>query len=78
MSNPRLHRYWFEVPGHLGIGVTAFTLTEALQLARETAKGLGWGEPGAVVQDVDIQGLDQNHVVPNMGPPNFRGVWYPA
>jgi hypothetical protein len=30
-----------------------------------------------VVEDVDVRDLDQGHVVPNIGPVNFRGVWYP-
>jgi hypothetical protein len=28
-------------------------------------------------QDVDVQSLDQGHVIPNMHPPNWRGIWYP-
>lgn len=31
----------------------------------------------SVVEDIDIETLDINHVRRNMGPPNFRGVWYP-
>jgi hypothetical protein len=24
-----------------------------------------------------VRDLDQGHVIPNMGPPNLRGVWFP-
>lgn len=27
--------------------------------------------------DVDVRSLDQGHVVPNMMPPNCRGIWFP-
>ena len=30
-----------------------------------------------IIVDVDVRSLDQGHVIPNMGPPNLRGVWYP-
>jgi hypothetical protein len=30
-----------------------------------------------VTEDVDIQTLDQGHVLPNMGVPSERGVWFP-
>jgi hypothetical protein len=30
-----------------------------------------------IVADVDVRSLDQGHVIPNMNPPNWRGIWYP-
>jgi hypothetical protein len=30
-----------------------------------------------VVADVDVQSLDQGHVILNMHPPNWRDIWYP-
>ena len=30
-----------------------------------------------MIENVDIRELDQGHVVPNMKPPNWRGVWFP-
>jgi hypothetical protein len=78
MSCPRsLRRFWFPSPGHLGIGVTAFSQWEASELARGVAENLGWPLSGEVVADVDIRELDQEHVIPNMGPPSYHGVWYP-
>ncbi len=29
------------------------------------------------IEDVDVRTLDQGHVIPNMLPPDRRGVWYP-
>ena len=79
LKDPNLRRFWFPVPGHLGIGVTAYSRTEAEALARTAANQVGWPfDAGVVVEDIDVRDLDQNHVVPNMGPVNFHGVWYPA
>ena len=79
MMDPKvLHRYWFAVPSHLGIGVTASSRSQAEALAREAARRLGWAFEGtACTEGVDVRQLDQQHVVPNMGPPNLPGVWYP-
>ena len=74
-----LRRFWFPLPGHIGIGVTAASEAEARELA-EAARIACWPDSvplGAVIIDVDIQFLDQRHVVPNMEPPVGPGVWYP-
>jgi hypothetical protein len=73
-----LRRFWFPIPGHLGIGVTASTRAEAEVLAAGAAAQLCWPfVASGAVEDVDVRELDQNHVVPNMAPPNWRGVWFP-
>ena len=80
MGHSLLHRYWFDTKGkgHLGFGVTAYSLEDATTLVDDVAKRLGLSaEVIKIVEDVDVRDLDQNHVVPNMGPPNFRGVWFP-
>jgi len=60
------------------MGVTAGSLPEAQAIARGACAKLGWVfEPYEVVKDVDIRNLDQHHVIPNMGPPNFKSVWFP-
>ena len=64
----------------LGFGVTARSLEDALQIIR--AFGYGDFLPAdrhglEVVQPMTISALDQNHVAPNMGPTNVRGLWYP-
>jgi hypothetical protein len=74
-----LHRFWFPIPGHLGIGVTAQTEAEARALA-ESARAECWPNApalGEVIVDVDIRTLDQKHVVPGMEAPNWAGVWFP-
>jgi hypothetical protein len=74
-----LRRFWFPVPGRLGIGVTAATLVEARELAecvRTTWPGATALE--AAIEDVDVSTLDQGHVIPNMRPPVWPGVWYPV
>ena len=30
-----------------------------------------------VIENIQFKDLDQNHVVPNMGPITERGIWYP-
>lgn len=78
LHDPRLRRFWFSTPESLGIGVTAYSRSEAESLARAAATQLGRSfEPSSVTEDVDVRDLDQKHVIPNMGPPNFRGVWFP-
>jgi hypothetical protein len=78
LKDSRLRRFWFAIPGRLGIGVTAESRGEAEALAKHAAAKLRLPlDLSSVVEDVDIQSLDQKHVVPNIGPPNFRGVWFP-
>jgi hypothetical protein len=81
MTNPFLIPYWItpnEGPGApLGIGVTAYSREDALTLIRE----IGWEidlNAATVIENVRFDDLDQGHVVPNMGPMTFRGVWYPC
>ena len=67
--------FWFPVPGHLGIGVTAPSLAEATELATSVALDRGW--------TLDARLVEQN-VQP--GPPGLAGaldvarpgVWYPV
>ncbi len=76
--NRLLTRFWFPVPGHLGVGVTAYTREDAVTLAREVTAVLGWQVDSArVVENVDIRDLDQKHVIPNMGVCSVRGIWFP-
>jgi len=78
LKNPSLRRFWFELSRGLGVGVTANTRLEAESLARDACLQSGWAfELSGLIEDVDVNDLDQNHVVPNMGPPNFKGVWFP-
>lgn len=73
-----LRRFWFPVPGSLGIGVTAATLAEAREQAERVRANWHTTPPlGTVVEDVDISTLDQGHVIPNMRPAVWPGVWFP-
>lgn len=73
-----LTRFWFRTNREMGFGVTAWSVADAELLL--TSAGFKRGvdfDTADVVEDVDVRKLDQDHVVPNMGPPNFRGVWFP-
>jgi hypothetical protein len=79
-----LTSYWITSPsqhGPFGYGVTAFSLEEALRFIR--AEGFGLYLPDnlaelSVIENITFQQLDQNNVVPNMGPMVIRGMWYPC
>ena len=83
----RLHRYWLEfamssfsepTPLRLGCGVTAHAKTDALEIVR-TRVFHGGEVPTvvSVIEDVDLSTLDPRHVLPNIGNPAVRGVWFP-
>jgi hypothetical protein len=87
-----LHRFWFSFrlppfaekqPSswrelRLGCGVTAYDEADARQIIeRLLLESDGWPEVKSVTVDVDIRKLDQGHVIPNMEPPNWRGIWFP-
>jgi hypothetical protein len=72
-----LRRYWFQTDRGLGYGVTAMSTQDARDLLAK------YGYPSAdmqitgVIEDVAVDALDANHVLPNAGPLVLRGVWYP-
>jgi hypothetical protein len=83
-----LHRYWltFELSStevhpvgvHLGCGITARDLEDALQLARARVwQGGDLPALARVQEEVDISTLDSKRIRPNMGDVTRRGVWYP-
>jgi hypothetical protein len=73
-----LTRFWFHVPGHLGIGVTAPSLAEATELATQVALERGWSfDPREVEQNVDPARLDPQHVLPEIATAVECGVWFP-
>jgi len=73
-----LTRYWFKTKNELGFGITAFSEEDAKVLLTDMATIIGKDyEVLEIITNVDVSTLDQNHVIPNMGPPNLRGVWYP-
>jgi hypothetical protein len=93
MSGLRLRRYWVEFDNRscetdillarlglkLGCGVTAFDIDDALMIVAEVIFGeLQIPSIKLIIEDVDIRRLDRGHVLPNMSPPNWRGVWFPS
>jgi hypothetical protein len=73
-------RFWFPVPGHFGIGVTAESLAEATRIATAFALDRGWALDARLVeQNVDVAALDPDHVVPclRLGDVAQPGVWFP-
>ncbi|HEY0927371.1 hypothetical protein [Brevundimonas sp.] len=77
-----LTRYWlkFDPPiamSGLGVGVTAYSLDDALGLLRAELQVADIQSPSIVRENVGFDELDQGHVVPNMHPFSERGVWYP-
>jgi hypothetical protein len=85
-------RYWiqFEIapdeletfPEYLlvgrGCGVTASDMKDAKHLLRDR---LFRQSPiptiKVVIENVDVSTLDEFHILPNIGVPVVRGVWYP-
>lgn len=83
-----LKRYWveFEItlagnyPAGLGYGcgVTAYDKNDALRILNvQIFKTTSIPPIKKVIEDVNLQSLDQEHVIPNMKPPLLRGVWFP-
>ena len=76
MPEHKLIRYWFACTPGYGIGITAYSRAKAEILANKIASDFKWKIMN-VVENIDVSTLDQNHIIPNMGPPNFEGVWFP-
>lgn len=64
----------------MGLGVTAYSKEDAFFLLEE--RGFDTWYQGAreikTLEGVTIEELDQSNIVPNVGPLQLRGVWYPA
>jgi hypothetical protein len=74
-----LRRFWFPLPRYFGIGVTAASLVEARALAERARREYWLDAPplAEVIEDIDVSTLDAGHVIPNMRPPLWPGIWYP-
>lgn len=75
--NPLLIRYWFKTKRGLGFGVTGHSVEDAQVLLAAQWPKSRENEVVGVVENVDVSTLDQGHVIPNMGAPSVRGVWFP-
>ncbi|MFK8011470.1 MAG: hypothetical protein AB8B80_05480 [Marinicellaceae bacterium] len=78
-----LKTYWITFPKDnnlpFGLGVTALSQEDAFELAEE--QGIYWHKNANelhIQENVRISDLDQSNIVPNIGPMQFRGVWYPC
>lgn len=82
-----LVRFWINVEADsgpssahysaLGYGVTAYDRKDALDLLRERVFGGALPRIESLAENVDVSALDEGHILPNMEPPSFRGVWFP-
>jgi len=84
----KLRKYWFKfdlsfgdphpIGTLLGCGVTALSREEALELVRQRVfRAHVMPSVEKCVEDVQISDLDAKHVLPNIGDPSQRGVWFP-
>ncbi len=81
MKNAPLTKYWLTfnaTNSHaLGIGVTAYSLEDAIRLVSEK---LFKSEPLPAFEHrtvIRLEELEHNHVLPNIGLIMFRGIWFP-
>jgi hypothetical protein len=80
-----LHRFWFTFssppefsPLGLGCGITAYSYADAIEILEKLVfAGRLMPKIESGIEDVDIQLLDGDHVLPNMGLVTERGVWFP-
>jgi hypothetical protein len=75
-ANQQLRRFWFDVPGLPGFGVTAYSMDDARFLLE--SEGYAIDPDVEVIVDIDVSTLDPKHILPNIGPSSFRGVWFPC
>ena len=79
IKDPRCRAFWLAFPsGPLGMGVTARSLEDAFALLDQHGYDIHRTGPVEVRENVTVADLDQNDVVPNMGPIVFRGIWFPC
>ena len=78
-----LTRYWITFKQvrestflNLGCGVTALGKPDALTLL-QSALGQELPPIDQIIENVDVQTLDAGYIIPNMGVPTERGVWFP-
>ncbi len=81
MSDSALTPFWIEGPdprGPLGYGVTAFSLTDALEIVRRAGYQLPADAATLRVREgVRPADIEHAYVREHMGPIVVRGLWYP-
>ena len=85
-TRSHLIAYLFTVPENgrqSWYGVSAYSLTDALALLAERGVAIDSNdasvtiEEGITFHDLERRPVLRNHLVPNMSPMQFRGLWYP-
>ena len=62
----------------MGCGVTAHDEHDAIELVKARIfKTKPLPKISKMITDVDLSSLDAQHILPNMSPPNIRGIWFP-
>lgn len=85
MKKQFLSRFWFRFkkadtsdPLNLGCGVTAYNYEDALSLLKANVfRDKGFPEILECLENVNLDTLDQKHVLPNIGIVTVRGIWFP-
>jgi hypothetical protein len=83
-STTALDKFWFSFPQDanmpFGIGVTAYSEADAYELMQERGVSDWFANAKEIVvqKNIRIQDLSQSNIVPNIGPMQLRGVWYPC
>ena len=81
-----LTRFWIRFQGTatetwpctLGCGVTAIDVAEAMALVEtHVFQASGLPPVESVEENIDVSTLDPKHILPNIGLPYNRGVWFP-
>lgn len=83
-----LVRYWIKFDISLsdsppvgilsGCGITARNYDDAITIiSKSIFKDRDMPNIKECIENVDISSLDANHVLPNMGSPFKRGIWFP-
>jgi len=73
-----LTRYWFVTNIEYNFGVTAYSIENTKKLIDKANKTFRFKfEIIEVIENIDVSTLDENLILLNIGPPNFRDVWYP-
>jgi hypothetical protein len=80
-----LSRFWFQFERlrqptalNLGCGITAYDYDDALALLRTHIFGANGPPPVEIcIRGIERSSLEKNHVLPNIGDMNVRGIWFP-
>ncbi len=73
-----LKRFWFKLDRGEGYGVTAHSRQDAEQLLSTFGYPADSQRIVGVIEGVSIASLDEDRVLPSIGPVAVRGVWFPC